>query len=142
MGLLLKFVRQRNLCKTISSCSICIQQHPGGEEILIENAAADATEAFEDVGHSTDAREMLAQYLIGDLDEVLNSVKKKKCILMSWIIYMINRKTVLGIRTRVPSHGAQTAKKRTMAYLPTSCLSFWQSWQLQSTECTLIDSFS
>lgn len=60
-----------------NSCSIFIWQHPGGEEILIDNAATDATEAFEDVGHSTDAREMLAQYLIGDLDEVFNSEKEK-----------------------------------------------------------------
>ena len=45
-------------------------QHPGGEEILIENAGDDATEAFEDVGHSSDAREMLKDYLIGELVEV------------------------------------------------------------------------
>ena len=45
-------------------------QHPGGEEIMIENAGMDSTEAFEDVGHSTDAREMLAEYLIGELQEV------------------------------------------------------------------------
>uniref|UniRef100_A0A8C2BJK5 Cytochrome b5 type B n=1 Tax=Cyprinus carpio TaxID=7962 RepID=A0A8C2BJK5_CYPCA len=38
--------------------------HPGGEEVLMEQAGADATESFEDVGHSTDAREMLQQYYI------------------------------------------------------------------------------
>ena len=48
----------------------CFLQHPGGEEILIENAGDDATEAFEDVGHSSDAREMLKDYLIGELVEV------------------------------------------------------------------------
>ena len=37
---------------------------------MIENAGLDSTEAFEDVGHSTDAREMLAEYLIGELQEV------------------------------------------------------------------------
>lgn len=31
-------------------------QHPGGEEVLIEQAGREATEAFEDVGHSSDAR--------------------------------------------------------------------------------------
>ena len=41
-------------------------QHPGGEEILIENAGADSTENFEDVGHSSDAREMLEEYYIGE----------------------------------------------------------------------------
>ncbi|KAI4831079.1 hypothetical protein KUCAC02_002680, partial [Chaenocephalus aceratus] len=41
--------------------------HPGGEEVLIEQAGSDATESFEDVGHSTDAREMLMQYYVGEL---------------------------------------------------------------------------
>ncbi|XP_061101096.1 cytochrome b5-like [Conger conger] len=44
-----------------------LEEHPGGEEVLLEQAGADATESFEDVGHSTDAREMLEQYLIGEL---------------------------------------------------------------------------
>ena len=30
----------------------------------------DSTENFEDVGHSTDAREMLTQYFVGELAEV------------------------------------------------------------------------
>ncbi|XP_059713591.1 cytochrome b5 type B isoform X2 [Haemorhous mexicanus] len=42
-------------------------QHPGGEEVLLEQAGRDATESFEDVGHSTDAREMLKQYYIGEV---------------------------------------------------------------------------
>ncbi|MBN3270811.1 CYB5 protein, partial [Polyodon spathula] len=44
-----------------------LEEHPGGEEVLLEQAATDATENFEDVGHSTDAREMLKQYFIGEL---------------------------------------------------------------------------
>ena len=40
-------------------------QHPGGEEILLENAGINASESFEDVGHSSDAREMLSEYYIG-----------------------------------------------------------------------------
>ncbi|NXP46295.1 CYB5B protein, partial [Heliornis fulica] len=45
-------------------------QHPGGEEVLLEQAGKDATESFEDVGHSTDAREMLKQYYIGEIHPV------------------------------------------------------------------------
>ncbi len=37
---------------------------------MIENSGDYATEAFEDVGHSTDAREMMKDYLIGELQEV------------------------------------------------------------------------
>ncbi|XP_059373478.1 cytochrome b5-like [Carassius carassius] len=44
-----------------------MEEHPGGEEVLLEQAGVDATESFEDVGHSTDAREMLQQYYIGEL---------------------------------------------------------------------------
>ncbi|XP_048402427.1 cytochrome b5 [Stegostoma tigrinum] len=45
-----------------------LEEHPGGEEVLFEQAGGDATESFEDVGHSSDAREMLKQYFIGELD--------------------------------------------------------------------------
>lgn len=44
-----------------------LEEHPGGEEVLLEQAGADASESFEDVGHSTDAREMLEQYYVGEL---------------------------------------------------------------------------
>jgi cytochrome b involved in lipid metabolism len=46
-----------------------LDEHPGGEEILIECAGDDATEAFEDVGHTNDAVEMMKDYLIGKLVE-------------------------------------------------------------------------
>ncbi|XKL61058.1 hypothetical protein PGB90_008115 [Kerria lacca] len=44
-----------------------MNEHPGGEEVLQEQQGKDATEAFEDVGHSGDAREMMQKYKIGEL---------------------------------------------------------------------------
>lgn len=44
-----------------------LEEHPGGEEVLREQAGGDATESFEDVGHSSDAREMAKDMLIGEL---------------------------------------------------------------------------
>ncbi|XP_076449750.1 cytochrome b5-like isoform X2 [Babylonia areolata] len=44
-----------------------LDEHPGGEEVLLEQAGADGSEAFEDVGHSTDARDLMKDYLIGDI---------------------------------------------------------------------------
>ncbi|XP_074057049.1 cytochrome b5 isoform X1 [Macrotis lagotis] len=44
-----------------------LDEHPGGEEVLREQAGGDATENFEDVGHSTDARELSKTYIIGEL---------------------------------------------------------------------------
>ncbi|KAG2382709.1 hypothetical protein C9374_005289 [Naegleria lovaniensis] len=42
-------------------------EHPGGEDILLEHAGADASEAFENVGHSKDARNRLKSLLVGEL---------------------------------------------------------------------------
>ncbi|KAI8054691.1 cytochrome b5 [Syncephalis plumigaleata] len=60
-----------------------VEDHPGGEEVLLEQAGLDCTEAFEDVGHSDEARELLAKYIIGELDP--NSISKdtKKNVLPS-----------------------------------------------------------
>ncbi|KAI8033998.1 hypothetical protein M5D96_013243 [Drosophila gunungcola] len=44
-----------------------VYDHPGGEESLVEVAGRDATKDFNDVGHSSEAREMLKKYYIGDL---------------------------------------------------------------------------
>ncbi|XP_042366008.1 LOW QUALITY PROTEIN: cytochrome b5 [Plectropomus leopardus] len=44
-----------------------LEEHPGGEEVLREQAGGDATESFEDVGHSTDAKEMSLGMVIGEL---------------------------------------------------------------------------
>uniref|UniRef100_A0A1I7Z2I0 Cytochrome b5 heme-binding domain-containing protein n=1 Tax=Steinernema glaseri TaxID=37863 RepID=A0A1I7Z2I0_9BILA len=44
-----------------------LQEHPGGDEVIVEQAGADATESFNDVGHSSDARAMADDYLIGRL---------------------------------------------------------------------------
>ncbi|KAG7526061.1 hypothetical protein JOB18_036265 [Solea senegalensis] len=44
-----------------------LEEHPGGEEVLREQAGGNATESFEDVGHSSDAREMASSMLIGEV---------------------------------------------------------------------------
>ncbi|NWZ06709.1 CYB5 protein, partial [Agelaius phoeniceus] len=44
-----------------------LDEHPGGEEVLREQAGGDATENFEDVGHSTDARTLSESFIIGEL---------------------------------------------------------------------------
>ncbi|XP_044861358.1 cytochrome b5 isoform X3 [Mauremys mutica] len=44
-----------------------LEEHPGGEEVLREQAGGDATESFEDVGHSTDARTLSETFIIGEL---------------------------------------------------------------------------
>ncbi|PON54245.1 Nitrate reductase NADH dependent [Parasponia andersonii] len=44
-----------------------LEEHPGGEEVLIELAGKDATRGFEDVGHSKAAQSLLLKYQVGVL---------------------------------------------------------------------------
>ncbi|KAI5807423.1 cytochrome b5 [Peziza echinospora] len=44
-----------------------VDEHPGGEEVLLDVAGVDSTEAFDDVGHSDEAREILATLLVGNI---------------------------------------------------------------------------
>ena len=46
-----------------------LDEHPGGRDIMTENAGLDATDPFDDVGHSQDAHEMLKDYEMGVVDE-------------------------------------------------------------------------
>ncbi|XP_053461367.1 cytochrome b5 type B [Nycticebus coucang] len=71
-----------------------LNEHPGGEEVLLEQAGVDASESFEDVGHSSDAREMLKQYYIGDvhpsdLKPQGNKEPSKSDTCKSWWTYWI-----------------------------------------------------
>ncbi|KAJ5899577.1 hypothetical protein N7495_004321 [Penicillium taxi] len=44
-----------------------VDEHPGGEEVLMDVAGVDGTEAFEDVGHSDEAREILDGLFVASL---------------------------------------------------------------------------
>ena len=56
---------------TVYDVSRYLNDHPGGGGILKEVAGTDSTGAFEDTGHSDEARELLNDFLLGDLaDEV------------------------------------------------------------------------
>lgn len=50
---------------TVYDVTKYVRDHPGGADLLIDVAGADATEAYADVGHSEDADEILSSYLIG-----------------------------------------------------------------------------
>jgi cytochrome-b5 reductase len=51
--------------------------HPGGVESLVEVAGQDATTAFEDVGHSDEAREVMAPFMIGKLAGFTKTTRKQ-----------------------------------------------------------------
>ncbi|EHA97401.1 Cytochrome b5 type B [Heterocephalus glaber] len=66
-----------------------LDEHPGGEEVLLEQAGVDASESFEDVGHSSDAREMLKQYYIGDIHPDPSKNKSCKSCWSYWIFPIV-----------------------------------------------------
>ncbi|KAL4278078.1 hypothetical protein GQ457_03G040010 [Hibiscus cannabinus] len=62
------------------------EEHPGGEEVLIEWAGKDATQPFKDIGHSKSAQKLLLKYQVGvlkgytfqnDADAPIEEAKKK-----------------------------------------------------------------
>jgi len=46
-----------------------MDEHPGGDEVILNEGGQDATEAFEDVGHSDEARALLPDMFIGDFEK-------------------------------------------------------------------------
>lgn len=59
-----------------------LDEHPGGHEVLVEKAGGDATEGFDDIGHSNDAKELMKKYIIGEVVEEDRIVTQKRS--MSW----------------------------------------------------------
>jgi cytochrome b involved in lipid metabolism len=68
--LFLKSIFQYLLSGKLENKVINFPGSSGGEEVLLDVAGQDATEAFEDVGHSDEAREILTGLLVGDLKRV------------------------------------------------------------------------
>lgn len=52
----------------VYDCTKFLPEHPGGEEVMVDCGGKDATQVFEDIGHSRDAYGMLEKCLIGELD--------------------------------------------------------------------------
>jgi cytochrome b involved in lipid metabolism len=53
-----------------------MNDHPGGPEIMMEFAGKDADDMFEDIGHSSEARQKMKEFLIGSLKADPNAAKK------------------------------------------------------------------
>ncbi|PRQ35944.1 putative cytochrome b5-like heme/steroid binding domain-containing protein [Rosa chinensis] len=45
-----------------------LDDHPGGDDVLLSATGKDATDDFEDVGHSENARDMLKDFYVGEID--------------------------------------------------------------------------
>ncbi|GLT28189.1 hypothetical protein SLA2020_031400 [Shorea laevis] len=45
-----------------------LEDHPGGDEVLLSSTGKDATDDFEDVGHSSTAKAMMDEFVVGEID--------------------------------------------------------------------------
>lgn len=64
-------------------------EHPGGEEVLLDEGAKDGTAAFDDVGHSQDARDMLEKYYVGDVDPTVSHFWLVKSMSLSNLLFIV-----------------------------------------------------
>ncbi|XP_028088503.1 cytochrome b5 [Camellia sinensis] len=48
--------------------STYLDEHPGGDDVMVAATGKDATDEFEDAGHSKSARELMETFCIGELD--------------------------------------------------------------------------
>lgn len=76
--------KKKTFLLTSAAVSKFLDEHPGGEEVLLDVAGKNATREYEDVGHSDEADQLMAKYLIGTYDAASappaasNGAEKKK----------------------------------------------------------------
>uniref|UniRef100_A0A7S3EBA6 Nitrate reductase n=1 Tax=Rhodosorus marinus TaxID=101924 RepID=A0A7S3EBA6_9RHOD len=81
----------------VYDCTPFLKDHPGGSASITMNSGADATDEFDAI-HSTKAKEMLADYYIGELDEgednVDEATEKKEVVEATELVALNPKKRI------------------------------------------------
>ncbi|MCD7445933.1 Cytochrome b5 isoform A [Datura stramonium] len=57
-----------------------LDEHPGGDDVVLDATGKDATDEFEDAGHSKSARELMEKFFIGELDSSSPSIPELEIV--------------------------------------------------------------
>ncbi|CAL5430776.1 unnamed protein product [Camellia sinensis] len=60
--------KQQRRTLLVYDVSTYLDEHPGGDDVMVAATGKDATDEFEDAGHSKSARELMETFCIGELD--------------------------------------------------------------------------
>ncbi|XP_073646919.1 cytochrome b5 isoform X2 [Tursiops truncatus] len=106
-----------------------LEEHPGGEEVLREQAGGDATENFEDVGHSTDARELSKTFIIGELhpDDRSKITKPSETLI-----------TTIDSNSREKEHSFECPPLNTMQASLLFLSSWWTNWVIPAISALVV----
>lgn len=98
-----------------------MRDHPGGVDVLMDTAGKDGTEAYDDVGHSEDADEILASYFVGVAAESKKARKTKA-------VKLVQQSSPLPNASRSSSSSA-LALKAVLASVAVSAPTYYASRQ-------------
>ncbi|OAG05520.1 uncharacterized protein CC84DRAFT_1090333 [Paraphaeosphaeria sporulosa] len=96
-----------------------VRDHPGGVDVLIDLAGKDATEGYDDVGHSEDADEILHSYLVGIAADS-NKARKTKAV------KLVQQSSPLPTKTQTSS-ASSTALKAILASVAVAAPAYYAS---------------
>lgn len=119
-----------------------LDDHPGGKEILLEVAGTNATDAFEDAGHSDEAREQMEPFCIGNLpSEVCVHYNIYVCLVVDISDYdglvgtngtRRNLPTQLQKSLAVSCCRREEREEISLVFNPSYC-QFWSGWSRWNT---------
>ncbi|CDJ50356.1 cytochrome b5, putative [Eimeria brunetti] len=103
-----------------------LKLHPGGHHVILEVAGQDATETFEDIGHTLDARAMADEYIIG---RVKGETNLRKCTPIK------KKETSTSSAASAPKGNASTSLIVVMIIV--ALIGIWAYYQFQDDNSTL-----
>ncbi|CAI9785303.1 unnamed protein product [Fraxinus pennsylvanica] len=71
-----------------------LDEHPGGDDVLLRATGKDATDEFEDAGHSKSARELMESFCIGELDPTTPAIPKLEIVSKNQEVDGISQKVI------------------------------------------------